>query len=58
MTPKTHCPFLATHWSETPISGIFRPIQKFIHTSAAGSIVLMVTTVLALGLANSPFANA
>lgn len=58
MTPKTRRPFLAAHWSETSMSGIFRPIQRFIHTSAAGGIVLMVATVLALGLANSPFADA
>ena len=58
MTPETERPFLATHWSETSISGILRPIQEFIHTSAAGGIVLMVATVIALGVANSPLADA
>ncbi len=58
MTRETSRPLLATHWSETSVSGIFRPIQEFIHTSAAGGLVLMAATVIALGLANSPFAAA
>ncbi len=50
-------PWLAPHWSETSIARILTPIQQFIHTSAAGGIVLMVATVLALILANSPLAD-
>src|SRR5919199_298856 len=58
MTSESRRPLLATHWSETSIARIFRPIQEFIHTSAAGGIVLMVATSIALGLANSPLADA
>jgi NhaA family Na+:H+ antiporter len=50
-------PWLALHWSETSIARILTPTQKFIHTSAAGGIVLMVATVLALILANSPLTD-
>src|ERR687885_2802902 len=58
MTSESRRPLLATHWSETSIARFFRPIQEFIHTSAAGGIVLMVATSIALGLANSPLADA
>lgn len=49
--------WLAPHWSQTSIARILTPTQKFIHTSAAGGIVLMAATVLALILANSPLAD-
>lgn len=47
-----------THWSETRLVLVVRPIQDFIHRAAAGGIVLMAATVLALLLANSPLAAA
>jgi NhaA family Na+:H+ antiporter len=49
---------LAPHWSESPIAGVLRPMQEFIHNSASSGIVLMIATVVALTLANSPFAAA
>lgn len=46
------------HWSETPIAGILGPMQHFVNRSAAGGIVLLGATIVALGLANSPLASA
>ena len=43
-----------THWSATPLVHILRPMQEFIHQSQAGGIVLLIMTVLALIIANSP----
>jgi NhaA family Na+:H+ antiporter len=48
----------APHWSESAIARVLRPMQEFIHNSASSGIVLMVATVLALLLANSPLAAA
>jgi len=36
---------------------IARPLRTFLHTEAAGGIVLLAATVVALVLANSPFAD-
>ncbi|HYN89161.1 MAG TPA: Na+/H+ antiporter NhaA [Ardenticatenaceae bacterium] len=47
----------ASHWSETPLAPLLRPIQEFMHESAAGGLVLMGATVVALLLANSPLAE-
>jgi NhaA family Na+:H+ antiporter len=47
----------AHHWSETPIARFLRPMQRFIERSEAGGIVLMVATLVALVLANSPLAE-
>src|SRR5687767_13962714 len=44
-----------THWNATPFVYILRPMQNFIHQSQAGGIVLLVSTVLALLIANSPW---
>ena len=37
---------------------VARPLRTFLHTEAAGGIVLLAATVAALVLANSPFADA
>ncbi len=47
----------AAHWSETSLSRILSPLQKFIHSETASGIVLITVTVLALIIANSPLAN-
>ncbi len=47
----------ATHWSTTPVARVLHPIQEFIHNSAAGGILLMIATILALLVANSPLAD-
>jgi NhaA family Na+:H+ antiporter len=47
-----------TQRSNPPIARLLRPIQEFIHTSAASGIVLMIATVVALIIANSPLAAA
>ncbi|NTV65455.1 MAG: Na+/H+ antiporter NhaA, partial [Oscillochloris sp.] len=47
----------AAHWSESPLARIFGPIQSFASQAEAGGIVLLVATLLALGLANSPLAE-
>ena len=39
------------------IERVLRPFQQFIATEAASGIVLLATTALALGLANSPLAS-
>jgi NhaA family Na+:H+ antiporter len=41
-----------------PIDRIVRPIVRFMHVEAAGGIVLLLATALALVLANSPWADA
>jgi len=47
---------VSSHWSESPIAAVLTPMQAFIHNSASSGIVLMVATVIALVLANSPLA--
>ena len=42
------------HWSATPLVHVLRPMQQFIHQSQAGGIILLIMTVLALIIANSP----
>jgi Na+:H+ antiporter, NhaA family len=44
----------APHWSETPIARILGPMQTFVHRSASSGVVLMIATLVALMLANSP----
>jgi NhaA family Na+:H+ antiporter len=46
----------ALHWDETPVARVLRPMQEFMHKSASSGIVLMVATILALVIANSPLA--
>lgn len=38
-----------------PIDRLTSPVQHFTHLEAAGGIVLMIATVIAISLANSPF---
>ena len=40
-----------------PIDRLTSPVQRFAHLEAAGGIVLMIATVVAISLANSPFDN-
>ncbi|MFP5299497.1 MAG: Na+/H+ antiporter NhaA, partial [Actinomycetota bacterium] len=42
--------------SERPVPRLVaRPLRRFLHTEAAGGVVLLVATIIALLLANSPF---
>ncbi|WP_421997094.1 Na+/H+ antiporter NhaA [Reyranella sp.] len=43
---------------QEPISALGSPLQKFLHTETSGGLVLLVATVIALALANSPLASA
>src|SRR5215208_982418 len=45
---------LAVHWSTTPLAHVLGPMQEFIQQSQSGGIVLLVMTVIALAIANSP----
>jgi NhaA family Na+:H+ antiporter len=47
----------AAHWSETSLAHILSPLQKFIHSETASGIVLIIVTVIALVIANSPLAG-
>lgn len=47
----------AKHWSETPLAAVLSPLHRFIEESRSASILLFVATVVALFLANGPFAN-
>jgi NhaA family Na+:H+ antiporter len=48
----------ASHWSESPLARILSPMGAFIHNSASSGIVLLLATIIALILANSPLASA
>lgn len=48
---------LAPHWSNTAIARILGPMQEFVHRSASSGVVLMVATLIALLLANSPLSE-
>jgi len=50
--------FLAPHWSETRLVVLLGPMQQFVNRSAASGIVLLVATIVALVIANSPLAEA
>ncbi len=50
--------FPALHWSATPIARLLGPMQEFVQRSAAGGVVLIGATLIALALANSPLAPA
>ncbi len=45
---------LAVHWNTTPLARILGPMQEFIQQSQASGIILLVATVIALLIANSP----
>ncbi len=47
----------APHWSVTPIARVISPIQEFMERASSGGIVLMIATIVALLLANSPLAD-
>jgi NhaA family Na+:H+ antiporter len=44
----------ARTWRDTPIAGVIRPIENFVHQSTSSGIVLLIATVIALLLANLP----
>ncbi len=44
------------HWTDSPLARLLGPMHAFIQHSAASGILLMVATVAALVLANSPLA--
>ena len=41
-----------------PVDRVVAPLARFLHVEAAGGIVLLVATVVALALANSPASEA
>jgi NhaA family Na+:H+ antiporter len=47
----------APHWSVTPLARLITPMQRFLHHETSGGVILLAMTVLALFLANSPFAT-
>lgn len=44
----------AAHWRQTRLAVVLSPVQEFIHQSVSGGVVLMIATILALLIANSP----
>ena len=42
---------------EKPIDRVLEPLARFLHVEAAGGILLLLCTALALALANSPYAE-
>ena len=44
----------SAHWRETRLAAVVSPVQEFMHQSAAGGVVLMLATLVALVMANSP----
>ncbi|HEU5100706.1 MAG TPA: Na+/H+ antiporter NhaA, partial [Roseiflexaceae bacterium] len=48
---------LAPHWSATPIARVLGPMQTFISREASSGIILLMMTIAALALANSPLAE-
>jgi Na+:H+ antiporter, NhaA family len=49
--------WLPLHWRQTPLVRVFGPLDEFIHKSTSTGIVLLITTVIALLIANSPLAD-
>ena len=47
-----------THWSETRIARVIGPMQAFIAQEQSSGIILLVMSVIALVLANSPLSDA
>jgi NhaA family Na+:H+ antiporter len=43
---------------EQPIDRLIEPLERFMHVEAAGGVVLLACTVIALALANSPLSDA
>src|SRR5687768_8368733 len=50
--PRLRFP-LATHWTETTVGRVVKPMQEFIHSSTSGGIVLLLSTIAALIIVNS-----
>jgi NhaA family Na+:H+ antiporter len=44
-------------WPDRPILRLTRPLERFLHVQAAGGLVLLAATLLALAAANSPLAE-
>jgi NhaA family Na+:H+ antiporter len=55
---QNRSPARAAHWSETPLARVLGPMQQFVSQSQSSGIILLVATVVALILANSPLAGA
>jgi len=51
-------PHHASTRPRAPIDRLTAPIERFLHVEAAGGVVLLVATIAALVLANSPFSSA
>jgi NhaA family Na+:H+ antiporter len=51
---KQKPPTLAVHWNTTPLAQILGPMQEFIRQSQSSGIILLLMTVIALVIANSP----
>ena len=49
-------PLLASSLPEQPVRRWLRPLARFLHVQSAGGVVLLICTVVALALANSPAA--
>lgn len=58
MTDPRFPPVSAPALPKAPIQRIARPIERFLHVEAAGGVVLLICTIIALALANSPAAEA
>jgi Na+/H+ antiporter NhaA len=43
-----------THWTSTSLGYILGPMQVFINRTQSSSIVLIIATIIALIIANSP----
>ena len=54
MSPAAHP---ETGLPEQPIQHLTAPFTRFLHVEAAGGVVLLVATIVALGLANSPWSE-
>ncbi|HEU5086216.1 MAG TPA: Na+/H+ antiporter NhaA, partial [Roseiflexaceae bacterium] len=48
----------ASHWTETPLARVIRPMNDFIQQEQSSGIILLAVTVLALIVANSPLHTA
>ena len=42
---------------ERPVDKFLEPLARFLHIESASGIVLVIATIIALALANSPFAD-
>ncbi len=54
----TKRPRPALHWSETRIANVLRPMQEFIQEEQSSGMLLLLVTLVALIIANSPLAAA